>query len=637
MKARVNRPFLQAPFDTGHTEYAQTTVNLMSHIKQITLTNFRVFKEKTHFQLAPITVLTGTNSSGKSSLGKMMSLLQDNILGNDGWTGLDFSLNNHKLGGFKQSINKDAESDTFKVSFMVDTRLEYENAWREEQGNPFRLTDDFECELGFVAKGSENARLSELTFRAEKTDLLTMKWAEEEVKVTMDLEWAWEKIKEKLSFVSPDVLRPLHTEEPEDSKEFLKTISKEEALRHFKYQKLVKQHFGYAFHGLGEQLIACKDGFLQDDFIESVVKPLLEKSKQEESIIENKEYLERAFLLFASAESYDFGYGDAQYSIDTRLAQSIVYEYFNIRIGLDQYRPGFGIKYHMLERKISDYLTNEGEPIYLKVGEGRIGDEPFKEMIKPEFTAFFEYLSRATKGMLRQIQSTKVSNIEAIRANSQRLYTNQSQGTGFNELLIRLRNEPLSEKELAFVNKWIKQFKLGDELIIEGVEGVATKVSLLKNGKRLALADLGYGITQLLPVILSIAQKSRLLDETEVNSHRDIFFIEEPESNLHPALQSKLADFFYDAYQTFNAQFVLESHSEYLVRKLQYLVAKGKMKSEDTVIHYLYDPDAIPEGEPQLKKIRIEANGQLSDSFGRGFFDEADLLAMDLFTMNNDG
>lgn len=567
----------------------------------------------------------------------MMSLLQDNILGNDSWKGLDFSLNNHKLGGFKQSINKDAESDTFKVSFIVDTRLEYENAWREEQGNPFRLTDYFECELGFVAKGSENARLSELTLRAENTDLLTMKWAEEEVEVTMDLKWAWEKIKEKLSFVSPDLLRPLHTEEPEDSKEFLRTISKEETSRLFKYEELVKQHFGYAFRGLGQQLIACRDGFLQDDFMESVVKPLLGKSKQEESIIENKEFIEKAFLFFVSAESYKFGYGDAQYSIDTRLAQSIVYEYFNIRMGLDQYRSGFGMKYHVLERKISDYLTNDGEPIYLKVGEGGVGDEPFKEMIKPEFIAFFEYLSRATKGMLRQIQSTKVSNIEAIRANSQRLYTNQSQGTGFNELLIRLRNEPLSENELAFVNKWIKQFKLGDELIIEGVEGVATKVSLLKNGKRLALADLGYGITQLLPLILSIAQKSRLLDETEVNSHRDIFFIEEPESNLHPALQSKLADFFYDAYQTFNAQFVLESHSEYLVRKLQYLVAKGKMKSEDTVIHYLYDPDAIPEGEPQLKKIRIEADGQLSDSFGRGFFDEADLLAMDLFTMNNDG
>lgn len=609
----------------------------MSHIKQITLTNFRVFKEKTHFQLAPITVLTGTNSSGKSSLGKMMSLLQDNILGNDSWKGLDFSLNNHKLGSFKQCINKDSEEDSFKVSFVIDTRLEYFNDWNHEHANPFRLADEVECELEFVGQGSENARLSELTLRAGSTDLLTMNWTEEEVGVKMDLKWAWGKIKEKLLLITPDLLRPLHAKEPEDSKEFLVTISKEEALRHFEYKDLIIQYFGSAFHGLGEQLIACRDGFLQEDFIESSIKPLLDETNLEESLIENKEFVEGMFLLLTTRESYGFIYGDAQYMINTRIAQSTLYEYFNIRMSLDQYRSGFGMKYHTLERKISDYEDSDGEPIYLKIGEGTVGDEPFKEMIKPEFTAFFEYLSRATKGMLRQIQSTEVSNIEAIRANSQRLYTNQSQGTGFNELLIRLRNQPLSEKELEFVNKWIREFKLGDELLIEGVEGVATKVSLVKNGERRALADLGYGITQLLPLILTIAQKSHPLDESEVNPHRVIFFIEEPESNLHPALQSKLADFFYDAYKVFNAQFVLESHSEYLVRKLQYLVAKGKMKSEDTIIHYLYDPDDIPEGEPQLKKIRIEPDGSLSDSFGRGFFDEADLLAMDLFIMNNDG
>jgi AAA15 family ATPase/GTPase len=34
----------------------------------ISIDNFRVFKEKTEFEFAPITILTGTNSSGKSSL-----------------------------------------------------------------------------------------------------------------------------------------------------------------------------------------------------------------------------------------------------------------------------------------------------------------------------------------------------------------------------------------------------------------------------------------------------------------------------------------------------------------------------------------------------------------------------------------
>ena len=33
-------------------------------IKKIGIENFRIFKELTEFELAPITVLTGTNNSG---------------------------------------------------------------------------------------------------------------------------------------------------------------------------------------------------------------------------------------------------------------------------------------------------------------------------------------------------------------------------------------------------------------------------------------------------------------------------------------------------------------------------------------------------------------------------------------------
>ncbi|MBK8493483.1 MAG: AAA family ATPase [Saprospirales bacterium] len=60
------------------------------------LKNFRVFKEETFFELAPITLLTGTNSSGKSSLLKALLLWQDfTKKAND--LQLDFSGPDHKL------------------------------------------------------------------------------------------------------------------------------------------------------------------------------------------------------------------------------------------------------------------------------------------------------------------------------------------------------------------------------------------------------------------------------------------------------------------------------------------------------------------------------------------------------------
>ncbi len=50
--------------------------------------------------------------------------------------------------------------------------------------------------------------------------------------------------------------------------------------------------------------------------------------------------------------------------------------------------------------------------------------------------------------------------------------------------------------------------------------------------------------------------------------------LEEPESNLHPNLQSKLADFLIDASDRFGIKWVIETHSEYFIRKLQYWTAK---------------------------------------------------------------
>ena len=46
-----------------------------THLKGIGVENFRVFKDEQYFDFAPITLLTGTNSSGKSSLINLIKLL----------------------------------------------------------------------------------------------------------------------------------------------------------------------------------------------------------------------------------------------------------------------------------------------------------------------------------------------------------------------------------------------------------------------------------------------------------------------------------------------------------------------------------------------------------------------------------
>lgn len=53
-----------------------------------------------------------------------------------------------------------------------------------------------------------------------------------------------------------------------------------------------------------------------------------------------------------------------------------------------------------------------------------------------------------------------------------------------------------------------------------------------------------------------------------------------PELNLHPALQSKLADLFLEVHQEFGINFIIETHSEYIIRKSQVLVAEKEFEVE---------------------------------------------------------
>lgn len=79
----------------------------MAHLDFFGLENFRVFKEKTGFEFKPITILTGANSTGKSSLNKALILCKDIFKGSK----LNFknSEDRTQFGGFENAVTKSSE------------------------------------------------------------------------------------------------------------------------------------------------------------------------------------------------------------------------------------------------------------------------------------------------------------------------------------------------------------------------------------------------------------------------------------------------------------------------------------------------------------------------------------------------
>ena len=191
-----------------------------------------------------------------------------------------------------------------------------------------------------------------------------------------------------------------------------------------------------------------------------------------------------------------------------------------------------------------------------------------------------------------------------------------------------------------FLNKWIKKFNIGDSLKIEGTtEGLGFLLYLEKEGKKRLLADEGYGVTQLVTLLLQIDNNILMCCGPNKNPYENndwkfvyppkVICVEEPEVHLHPKYQSLLAEMFVETYKKFNIHFIIETHSEYLIRKLQVMVADKEhpLTSNDVSLNYVEKDE---NGVSTNRKIEILEDGRLSESFGPGFFDEADMLAMEL-------
>ena len=91
------------------------------------------------------------------------------------------------------------------------------------------------------------------------------------------------------------------------------------------------------------------------------------------------------------------------------------------------------------------------------------------------------------------------------------------------------------------------------------------------------LADLGFGTSQVLPVLVAVNQ---LPDGS-------MFTVSQPETHLHPEVQAQLADYFVRLTKERDLRFVVETHSEYLINRLRILVAEGVVPEESVSMVYV--------------------------------------------------
>ena len=197
------------------------------------------------------------------------------------------------------------------------------------------------------------------------------------------------------------------------------------------------------------------------------------------------------------------------------------------------------------------------------------------------------------------------------------------------------------QKEYAFVTDWMRKFGVGHDFDVISIDGEAYRVKIKdEDDSTVNLADKGMGSIQLMILLLRLAtilreyepQNIVALEESDQLRYPTII-IEEPEQNLHPKVQSQLADLFLYLNKEYHCKFVVETHSEYLIRKTQVLVSKENfednfsMKENNPFMVYYFD------GEDEKKPyypMEYRTDGNFSNEFGTGFFDAATKLLYDI-------
>jgi hypothetical protein len=147
-----------------------------------------------------------------------------------------------------------------------------------------------------------------------------------------------------------------------------------------------------------------------------------------------------------------------------------------------------------------------------------------------------------------------------------------------------------------------------------GPKVVEIRVAPTLKRQKVTIADAGFGLSQVLPLI---AYEARLSN--------GCLIAYQPELHLHPRAQSRLADIFADSVARGNQLFI-ETHSQDFILRLQLLMAEGKLNPADVSV-FCFDQDR---GRARISTMKFSDFGIPLASWPRGFLDTSLMIAREL-------
>ncbi|MFN7413687.1 MAG: DUF3696 domain-containing protein [Dolichospermum sp.] len=169
------------------------------------------------------------------------------------------------------------------------------------------------------------------------------------------------------------------------------------------------------------------------------------------------------------------------------------------------------------------------------------------------------------------------------------------------------------DKLIDSINWWLSDFmKLPPIHSINELSGIINQVKVDSLGIKLDLTDVGFGVSQILPIIVECLRMAE----------GETIILEQPEIHLHPSLQSKLADFFICMAKS-GKNLVVETHSEHFIYRLCLRIAQEESNDTRNLINILFVSCDEENKSSIAKPIEVNKYGEI-ENWPVGFFDEND-------------
>lgn len=623
-------------------------------LKSITLTNFKCFKEPATIELAPITLVFGANSSGKSSILQVFNLLRQT---------LDFGTADKALvlfaeegytncGSFRELLfDHGSQSDSLRIRLDVDLSkvpmldsshlwfrtIEAESAGLEitfstSTGRPaFRLTGfDF-----YVDSETDPVASFRYVGEVDNNDATTQRTG---VKSSED-EYRCVELSHKPRFWRLHAI--MDSAIPESWKNCIATIeSVNREIVAFDCEKQLadiaheRQSLEAARRCIDTE-VTFKSG-ADRDLAEAAIggkvagqreeeRQVLEKHQQLlqrlqeaytslyecEQCGEVREYVRNLARRVLSRQSpmcvVDYGYTGREYFLlDKSFSQLDLFEkYADTREVADAVIGPWKVVDELLCRKYDrhDDFTSE--------------DRFEREFARPWAIQCPLDAAFGTALIIAANLRLPYSTFGPLRCTPQRSYKVSDHAplrrerSGKNFAYQLYRDRELIER----TNSWLKKLGICYEIDLSALgTGESNEFMILlkdtqrPNTARVNLSDVGFGVSQLLPIIVQCLAES---NQTVV--------IEQPELHIHPRLQAEFGSFLAETKkEPLMNRYIVETHSEHLVLRLQRLVREKNLTPRDVSILFV---SRTPNGS-SVKRIHLDENGDFLDDWPEEFFPE---------------